>query len=129
MRKNLLVQHPEITLGGLIALLTVLVGFLRGFASPAFGEWLTLGGAYWGFVLPVIVALKDYWTPRAALITAGAGLVWMLAFASLVHESTETVFSAVMLFSTFVSAVIYTLQKNARPKAPENSPRTEPPGA
>ena len=105
------------------------MGFLRGFAAPAFGEWLTLGGAYLGFILPVIVALKGNWTPRAALITAGAGLVWMLAFASLVHESTETVFSAVMLFSTFVSAVIYTLQKNARPKAPENPPKAEPPGA
>lgn len=105
------------------------MGFVRGFASPAFGEWLTLGGAYWAFVLPAIVALKDSWTPRTALITAGAGLVWMLVFGFLTKGYAEAVSSVVMLFSTSVSAVIYTLRRNTRPRAPVDPPRTEPPGA
>jgi len=71
MRKHLLVQHPEIALGGLIALAALLVGFVHGFVSRAFEWWLIEGGAYLSFILPVIVALKGNWTPRTALITAG----------------------------------------------------------
>ena len=129
MRKNLLVQHPEIALGGLIALAALLVGFVHGFVSRAFEWWLIEGGAYLSFILPIIVALKDNWTPRAALITAGAGLVWMLAFPTITHGHAEVVDGPLTLFSLSVTAVIQIARKNTRPKAPENSPRTEPPGA
>ncbi len=120
---------PDLILGGIVALLALLIGFLHGFTSPAFGEWLTLGGAYWGFILPVIVALKNNWTPRTALITAGAGLVWMLAFPTLTHGHAEVVDGPLTLFSLSVTAVILIARKITRPKAPEGPPQAEPPGA
>ena len=119
--KVLATEHPEIALGGLIALFTLLAGLMRGFASPAFGWWLTTGSAYWAFVLPIIVALNDGWSPRAGLVTAGAGLAWMLAFGLLTHDGAEAASRVMALFSLFITAVIHSLRKNARPKGPGGS--------
>jgi len=104
-------QHPEIALGGLIAFLTLIVGLIYGFASPALGWWLTMGSAYWAFVLPVIPALKEGWSLKAGLVTAGAALTWTLVLGFLTPGGAGTTSSILALFSLYIGTVIQALRK------------------